>query len=135
MVFDGFPKLNVPSTVNIRRKLFTPILGRSKIIRLVSGRLAYTSSKTQNTGQYSILDFNPELQLSLEYIFIQKNLQSERYNTWFKPWLNVLLQSQSIIYAGRWIQWFELWIYNFADFQNSTAGNSHSFFVKILQNM
>ena len=53
------PKLYIPSTINIRKKVLTKAIWADKN-GLVFGRLACTSSKTEIFKQNRNLDFNPE---------------------------------------------------------------------------
>ena len=56
---------------------------------LVSGRLAFTSSKTKCRFWSWIFQL-------IRMFFDPKNLKSENNKLWFKPWFNILLHTQSI---------------------------------------
>ena len=71
--FDYTPKLYIPRTISTWRKLLSTAIWADK-----NGRVACTSSQTQNLKKYRNVDFIPESKIQFRIYFQQKNLQSER---------------------------------------------------------
>ena len=89
----SLPKLYIPCTINISRKLLSTAIwavkkwaGFWQILKIIAIKIL-------------ILNF----QFNLECIFTQNTLKVKDItnNPWFKPWFNFLLQPQSIVDARR----------------------------------
>ena len=52
-----------------------------------------------NIKQSMNLDFNPEFSSWLECFWPKNKLKSENDKLWFKPWFNILLHTQLIVFA------------------------------------
>ena len=83
VISEPIPKLYIPSTINIWKKLLSTAIWADKNRQI---------------------DFYPEF-IQFRMHFHPKNLKSEWKNPWFKPWFNILMKTQCATVKGQCLEY------------------------------